>query len=196
MKSENFPAPRKQSVVTEKFFFYFVGLRKAEIKRQVDRMRRDHPDESPEQLARRLTNAAASLSLLGGAMLNLSTLLPGVGQVLRILGLTTATAVLTSMHVFLILEIAMLFGRDIDDQARVPEMLAIIGATGLASSTPLVLRSLGLKSPWLAGPAGLLTVGAVSRLIGEASIRYYSRASDDEALQAVPTPVDDPSPPG
>jgi hypothetical protein len=77
------------------------------------------------------------------------------------------------MHLYLILEIALLYGRDIDDQARVPEMVAVVMATGLAAGAPLGLKALGMQ-PWLALPVGGLSSSAVAYLIGENAIRYYS----------------------
>ncbi len=194
MKSENFPAPRRQSVAMDKFLFYFFGLRKGEVKRRVERMRRDYPGESPEQLAWRLINTDTRLSLVAGAIINLALFVPGVGQALSVLGFAVATAAISAMHVSLILEIAMLFGRDIDDRARIRELAAVIAATGLGSGAPLLMRSLKL-GPVIAGPMGTLTVAAVSRLIGEASIRYYRRASKHETLKPVSPAVPVAQPP-
>ena len=46
------------------------------------------------------------------------------GQALKILGVAGGASVLTRMHLYLIMEIALLYGKDIEDQARVPEMVA------------------------------------------------------------------------
>ncbi len=176
MKSENLPTARKQSITTDKFLFFFLGLRKGEIEKRVQALRRDHPDESPEQLARRLAKADTSLSVLSGALLHLPMMVPGVGIALRLLGVAATATAMSALHLYLILEIALLFGRDIDDQARVPEMLTILAASGLTAATPILMRSVGLTS-LLALPAGTLTVAAARRLIVEAAIRYYKRPS-------------------
>jgi hypothetical protein len=49
------------------------------------------------------------------------------------LGFVGGTAAITRMHLYLILEIALLYGMDIDDEARVPEMIAVVAATSLDS---------------------------------------------------------------
>ncbi len=174
MNSDDLPSPRKQGIATDKFFFFFLGLRKGEIEKRVAGLRRDYPDEGPEQLARRLASADASLSLLSGALLHLPMAIPGAGLALRLLGVAATATAMSALHLYLILEIALLFGRDIDDRARVPEMLAIIAASGLTSGTPALMRAVGL-TPLLAVPAGAVTVAAARRLIVEAAIRFYSR---------------------
>jgi hypothetical protein len=81
------------------------------------------PEKTPEQLTRRLINAQRQLSFLGGAILNLPVLIPGLG--------------ITRMHRYLILEIALLHSKEIDDNAQVPEMAIVVAGTGLAVGPPL-----------------------------------------------------------
>ncbi len=188
MKSENLATPRKQGVAMDKFFFFFFGLRRSLVRERVTDLMRDYPAESPEQLARRLINADTSLSLFGGALLHLPMLAPGVGLAFRLLGVAAVASAMTGLHIYLILEIALLFGRDIDDAARAPEILAIIAASGLTSSTPWLLRSVGLN-PLLSVPVGTLTVAAIRRLVVEAAIRYYSRAPKESSTQSVAAPA-------
>jgi hypothetical protein len=106
-------------------------------------------------------------------LLHLPLLFPGIGQALKLLGVVGATSLLTRMHLYLILEIALVFGKDIDDQARVPEMVAVVAATGASAATPWLVQALELH-PLYALPAGSLSTAAVSRLIGESAIRFYS----------------------
>lgn len=188
MNSENLATPRKLGVAMDKFFFFFFGLRRSLVRERVTELKRNYPGESPEQLARRLINADTSLSLFSGALLHLPMLAPGVGLVFRLLGVAAVASAMTGLHIYLILEIALLFGRDIDDAARVPEILAIIAASGLTSGTPWLLRSVGLK-PLLAVPVGTLTVAATRRLVVEAAIRYYRRTPKESSAQWVPAPA-------
>ena len=134
-----------------------------------------YPDETPVQLARRLVNSKTILSLLGGSLLQLPLLFPGIGQALKLLGMVGATSLLTRMHLYLILEIALLFDKDIDDKARIPEMIAVVAATGLSVVSPTLVHSLKLH-PYYAIPASGLSVAATVRLIGESAIRFYSRS--------------------
>jgi uncharacterized protein (DUF697 family) len=81
------------------------------------------------------------------------------------------------MHLYLILEIALLFGKDIDDEARVPEMVSVVAATGLAAGAPLLINLLDVN-PLLSLPAGGLTACAAAQMIGEEAIRYYSKPAE------------------
>jgi hypothetical protein len=98
---------------------------------------------------------------------------PWLGQALKLAGLVGTTSMLTRMHLYLILEIALVHGRDIDDKARVPEMAAVVGATGLAAGTPLLLDALEW-TPLVGLPVAMLSASAVTRLIGDTALRLYS----------------------
>ena len=176
MNRTTLPVPKYQSLLTEKFLFHFLGLRKSEMRRTVAILQDRHPDEGPDELARRLIAAQTPLSFLGGVLLDLPLLLPGVGNALRVVGVAGGAAIVMQMHVGLILEIALLFGRDIDDHARVKEMLAVLALSGLASSSPFLVRKM---NPWLALPSTGTTVSTVSALIGETAIRYYARGQTE-----------------
>jgi len=185
MTAENLPMRDTQDILTENFFYFFLRLRKGHVRKMVEIMNARYPDETLEQRARRLVSAQTPLSFLSGTLLHLPMLIPGLGQALRLLGFVGGAAMLTRMHLYLILEIALLYGRDIDDQARVPEMVSVVAATGLAAGAPLLLQAFEM-SPLLALPAGGLTSASVAQLIGESAIRFYSQ----EGLEtAVPGPT-------
>jgi hypothetical protein len=74
-----------------------------------------------------------------------------------------------------------LFGRDIEDEARVPEMVAVVLATGIAAGAPLLIRTMGANPLW-ALPAGGLTCAGASQLIGESAIRFYGPGAAVAAL--------------
>lgn len=173
-----------QSLSTDEFFYFFLRLRKSEIRRTVQVLRSRYPEETPAQLARRLIDSKATLALVGGTLLHLPLLFPGVGQALKLIGVVGATSLLTRMHLYLILEIALAFGKDIDDQARVPEMAAVVAATGLSAAAPWLVSALELH-PLYALPAGSLSAAAVARLIGESAIRFYGQSAPQEARPAL-----------
>jgi hypothetical protein len=75
------------------------------------------------------------------------------------------------MHLYLILEIALLYGKDINDDARVPEMVSVVVATGLAAGVSLLAGAINTMLPL---PVGGITASAAARLIGEEAIRLYS----------------------
>ncbi len=176
--------PDRQTLghMTDRFMYFFLGLRKGEIRRRVATLRSHHPDESPQELARRLIAIQAPLSLMGGTLLQVPVFIPAIGTPLKLLGLASGTAVMMRMHMALLLEIAHLFERDIDDVARVKEMAAVIAATGLTSGIPFLFKRFSLK-PAYAMISGGMTASTISELIGEAAIRYYSiEKAREEAL--------------
>lgn len=173
MNNSIVPTAGKQGHTTDKFFYFFMGLRKPDIQRRVDRLKAEFPDETPEQLARKLITAQIPLSLLGGTLLHAPMFIPGIGSVLKLVGVAGGATVLMRMHLFLILEIATLFGRDIEDKDRLKEMAAVVAASGLASGSTFLAEMLPLKS-YFALLTGGMAVTVISQLIGEAAIRYYA----------------------
>jgi hypothetical protein len=169
------PAPVElQSRLTDDFFYFFLRLRKDRVRKVVAAINARFPEETLEQRARRLIADQAQLSLLGGLILDLPTMIPGIGQALKILGFVGGTSALVRMHLYLILEIALLYGKDIDDQARVPEMVAVVAGTSLAVATPYLADVLGFNPLVSMATGGLVSLG-MSRLIGESAIRYYAQ---------------------
>jgi hypothetical protein len=186
MSNQDLPAARYHGLATDKFLYFFLRLRKGEIRRRVQALRDRYPNDTPERLARRLVNAQAPLSPLGGALLHLPMLVPGIGQTLKMLGFVSGASAITRMHTYLVLEIALVYGRDIDDTARVPELAAVIAATGLAAASPLLIRTLEAH-PLYALPAGALTPTATCRLIGKTAIRFYNSPQGREQTLASAT---------
>ena len=88
-------------------------------------------------------------------------MLPWVGRALRLAGVVGTCSMMTRMHLHLILEIALVHGHDIDDEARVPEMAAVVGATGLAAGTPLLFDALEW-TPLLGLPASMLSASTTT----------------------------------
>jgi hypothetical protein len=168
-----------QSITTEEFFYFFLRMRKGEVKRIVGLLQSRYPDESSEQLAKRLIASKSKLSLLGGTLVSLPALMPGVGSSIKLAGIVSATSMLTRMNLYLINEIALAFGEDIDDTARISDMVAVVGATAISSAAPSYLGHwLGL-TPWAQLPAGALSSAATTQMIGRAAIRHFRRKSTD-----------------
>jgi hypothetical protein len=175
VNEDNRSNKNRQSLTTDEFFYFFLHMRKGEVRRVVGMLQTRYPEESPEQLSQRLIVSKSRLALLAGALVNLPWLLPGVGQTLKLAGMVGATSMLTRMNLYLINEIALVFGEDIDDTSRVQDMMAVVGATALATATPgIIAKSLGLD-PWFQFPAGALSSAGVTRLIGQAAIRHFRR---------------------
>ena len=167
----------------EKFFFYFMGLRKGELRKDVEIMRKQYPDDDADQLARRIVNAQAPLSLAGGVLLQLPWLLPRASPVLKLLGISTGASVMVILNMTMLLQVALVYGYDIDDRARLKEIFAIVAASGLAGGAS-ALPHLARLQPGYKALAGGAAVTAASQLLGEAAIRYYRRAVEESSVQA------------
>ncbi|WP_296896357.1 hypothetical protein [Thiohalocapsa sp.] len=178
-------AGRRQSLAAEEFFYFFLRLRKNEIRRTVRQLEAQFPDDDLRTRARRLVDAKTGLAAVGGALLYAPALFPAAGQFLKLAGVVGAASMLTRMHLYLILEIACAYGEDIDDLARVPEMIAVVAATGMGGAAPQLLAGYQL-APWVSIGAGALSMTAVTRLIGMAAVRFYAgqRAADRVAPPA------------
>jgi uncharacterized protein (DUF697 family) len=174
MPADSPPPPARQSRLTDDFFYFFLRLRKDRVRKVVADITERYPEESVEQRARRLIEAQGQLSLVGGLILDLPMMIPYVGHLVKVLGFVGGTSALVRMHLYLILEIALLYGRDIEDEARVPEMAAVVAGTGVAVGTPYMADTLGLH-PLISMAIGGVAAMTASRLIGESAIRYYSR---------------------
>lgn len=174
---------RPQSLAADQFFYFFLRLRKNEIKRVVQRAQSLYPTDSRERLARRLINTQSTLSFMAGALLNVPLLLPGAGNALKFIGIAGGTSIMTRMHLYLILEIAHIYGHDVDDKGRVPEMMAIIASSGLAAGAPWMVQRMAW--PQMAAiPVAGLTVAAITQIIGNAAIAYYKRGADKAGSDA------------
>lgn len=165
---------KTQGIASDQFFYFYLRLRKGEVRRVAQRVQELYPGETPEQWARRLINAQSSLTFLSGVLIHLPLLFPVTNTLVKFAGLVGGASVLTRLHLYLILEIALLYGKDIDDQARIAEMMAVVAASGITASTPFLLNALDW-APAVAIPTSGLTAAVATRLIGEAAIALYSR---------------------
>jgi hypothetical protein len=177
------PVPAKQSRLTDDFFYFFLRLRKDRVRKVVADINQRYPEEALEQRARRLIDAQAQLSLLGGLILDIPAMIPVIGYAVKILGFVGGTSALVRMHLYLILEIALLYGKDIEDEARVAEMAAVVAGTGVAVGAPFVADALGFH-PLVAMVTGGAAALTASRLIGESAIRYYSQPREASGQSA------------
>jgi len=176
VKSTSLALSRKKSqgMVTDEFLYFFLRLRKGEVRRVVQRVKSLYPDDTPEQLARHLINTQSVLSFVGGAILHLPQLVPVAGNVWKLAGFAGGASVMTRMHLYLILEIALLFGHDIEDKARIPELIGVIAASGASAATPYLVSQLQWN-PLAAIPASGVAASLVTQIIGAEAIRIYTK---------------------
>lgn len=176
-----------QSQFTDDFLYYFLRVRKDRARKAVKRLSDQYPDETPRRLARRVIASKVQLSMIGGTFTHLPMLIPGVGQALQFLGFVGGTSMMTRMHLSLILEIALLYGKDLDDKARVGEMAAVVAAVGLGTAAPFLVRILEVN-PLYALPAAALSAATVTQIVGESAIKLYQNDASQPSLEALSSP--------
>ena len=183
MKQDIAVAPKQWGLATEKYFYFFMGLRKGEIRKQVAMMKSRYPDDSPHELSKRFVASQTPLSLLSGALFHAPMFVPTIGPAIKLLGIAAGSSLLMRLNMTLVLQIALIFGHDIDSSARLKELAAIIAASGLAMYTSQLpqLADFSLQQKGIIGGAAVMTT---SQLIGETAIRYYSRAGTAEDVSA------------
>jgi hypothetical protein len=152
-----------------------MGLRKADIRGQVAIMRSRYPDDTPERLARRFIAAQTPLSLVSSALIHIPAVIPVAGPAFRFLGVASGTTLMMVLNMALVMQIALIFGRDLDDKARIKELFVVIAATGVASGSTTLVPQLSTLRPRLKAIAGGATIMTTSRLIGELALEYYGR---------------------
>ena len=174
----------QQGMSVEKLLYFFLGVRKNDVRQRVGRLKARYPDESAAELAARVVAAQRPLSLLGGALLKLPALLPASAAPLKLLGVAGATSALAHMHMSMVLEIALIHGFDIDEKARLKEMAVVFAGVGLMSASPGLGRARGLGM-FLSLATGTMMVSSISELIGQSAIAYYQRLPQVPRLRAV-----------
>ena len=164
---------RTQSLTIDDFFYFFLQLRKPRIRTVVERTRKLHPEMTREQIAQRLIDSTANLTLVAGSLLGMPLMLPGVHAFLRYFGLAAGSAVITRMHLYLILEIALLYDKDIDDPERVSEMMAVVAATEAGVTLPPIALGLLDVAPVVSMATSAMTSTALTRVIGRLAMNFY-----------------------
>ena len=114
---------QKLDLATEKFFYYCMGLRKGDMRKQVEMMRGRYPNDT--------------------------AVIPVAGPAFRFLGMASGTTMMMILNMTLVMQIALIFGYDLDDRARVKELAAVIAATAAATSCTAVVPQLASLRPRL-----------------------------------------------
>src|SRR6185503_15581431 len=163
-----------QSLALDDFLYFFLRMRKQRVRMVVQAVKSRWPAESREAQAKRLISSHASLAMLAGALFHIPSLLPKASAWLKALGFVGGAAALTRMQLYQILEIALLYDKDIDDRSRVPEMMTVVAAAAAAVAAPkLLVKALDLH-PLLSLPAAGLTAAALTHVLGSVAIQHYA----------------------
>lgn len=151
-----------------------VDLSKAEA--AVRKLQREHPDESPSQIAHRIMVEKA---IYAGGVGLASSLVPGQAIALLAVDLATTSALQTEM----VYQIAAAYGLDLNDPARKGEVLAIFGlalGSNKAIRAGLVfVRNVPLAGAVIGASANATTLYA----LGYAACRFYEAKLDPEVAE-------------
>ena len=167
---------QKFDLATEKFFYYCMGLRKADMLNQVGMMRARYPDDTPERLSRRFIAAQTPLSMVTSALIHLPTVIPVAGPAFKFLGMASGTTLMMVLNMTLVMQIALIHGYDLNDRARIKELFAVIAATAAATSSTALIPQLATLRPGLRAIAGSTAIMTTAQLVGEVALKYYGRA--------------------
>jgi len=167
---------QKLDLATEKFFYYCMGLRKGDMRKQVEMMKLRYPEDTPERLARRFIAAQMPLSMFSSALIHLPTVIPVAGPAIRFLGVASGATLIMVLNMTLVMQIALIFDYDIDDRARIKELLAVIATTAAATGSTMLVPQLASLRPRLRAVAGSAAMITTAQLIGQTALRHFSRA--------------------
>lgn len=170
-------ATGQQSLFVDQFLFYFMRLRKCHCHFLAGRIRKKYPGCSPEEQALKFVESQSVFSGAAGLLTRMVTGGKGGAHTLRLIGIGGGSVVLSRLHITMLLTIALLYGKDIDSNERVPEMLAVIAATLPAT---FLSASVDDSSSLLRDYASSGAVAAASSyLIGRAAIAYYNKPQSE-----------------
>lgn len=182
MSNELVPTSKPWGLAWEKFFYFFMGLRKGEIRKQVAALKKIYPDDDADQLARHCVGSQVPLSIVGAALIQAPKLIPATAPpVLKLMGIATGASLMIRLNMTLLMQIALVYGYDLDDQARLKELLTIIAASGAAGGATL-LPQLSALTPTYKAVAGGAAIAMASQALGEAAIAYYSAGAEQSEL--------------
>jgi hypothetical protein len=95
------------------FFNPFSYRLAGAAREKVEMLRRMHPNDDNQQLARRLINDKAKLCGVVGALTALPAIVPGIGTLIAVLsGVAVDIMVLSAVLYRLVLELSIVYGRD------------------------------------------------------------------------------------
>ncbi len=148
-----------------------VDLEKATA--TANKLRQEHPNESPSQIAHRIMVDKATKA--GGIGLA-SSILPGVAAALLAIDLAATTKLQTEM----LYQIAAVYGLDLKDSARKGEVLAIFGLA-LGGGRLLKVAGLGLlrNVPFAGAAIAASSNATMIYSLGYAACRFYEAKLDE-----------------
>lgn len=135
------------------------------VRATVDRVRSQHPEESPSEIAQRLIMEKA---WSGGRLGLLANIIPPVAALFLGLELVATTKLQTEM----VYEIAAAYGLDLEESTRRGEVLAIFG---LSLGADVLKTGLTVVEfiPGIGAVVGASTNAAILYVLGQTACRFY-----------------------
>ncbi|MBE9112627.1 hypothetical protein IQ273_24860 [Nodosilinea sp. LEGE 07298] len=156
-------------------------------KEQVQQLQTQYPDDTPEQIARRIMTRKALY--VGGTGLA-SSLLPGFAAAMVAVDLAATTAIQAEMGY----QIACAYGFDVHDEERKGEILSIFAlALGSNKALKTGLTYLARGIPLAGAAIGASTNAVALYAVGHAAAKYYEakRQSPDDTVAIADLSQDD-----
>jgi hypothetical protein len=105
--------------------------REPAIRERVERLRQQHPDAAPDELAKRLIRSTRRRLAATGAAAGAAAIAPGLGTVIAIGTATSQTLYALEQETELVLGIAIVYGRELStSDERLLEALVVLGLVG------------------------------------------------------------------
>jgi len=164
-----------------------LRAREPAVRERVDKLRAEHPFETPDQIAQRLLRSARRRVAATGAASSASAIVPGLGTLIAVGTVTSQSLYALEQETELVLAIAIAYGHELaGSDERLLEALLVVGIAGGAVKlresvlvaggerlTVAAVRSLPAHA--LAGPGSHLLARVLTRLLGRRAVTAVVR---------------------
>jgi len=164
-----------------------LRAREPAVRERVDKLRAEHPFETPDQIAQRLLRSTRRRVAATGAASSASAIVPGLGTLIAMGTVTSQSLYALEQETELVLAIAIAYGHELaGSDERLLEALLVVGIAGGAVKlresvlvaggerlTVAAVRSLPAHA--LAGPGSHLLARVLTRLLGRRAVTAVVR---------------------
>jgi len=164
-----------------------LRAREPAVRERVDKLRAEHPFETPDQIAQRLLRSTRRRVAATGAASSASAIVPGLGTLIAVGTVTSQSLYALEQETELVLAIAIAYGHELaGSDERLLEALLVVGIAGGAVKlresvlvaggerlTVAAVRSLPAHA--LAGPGSHLLARVLTRLLGRRAVTAVVR---------------------
>ena len=164
-----------------------LRAREPAVRERVDKLRADHPLDTPDQLSQRLLSSTRRRVAATGAASGAAAIAPGLGTLIALGTVTGQSLYALEQETELVLAIAIIYGHELaGSDERLLEALLVVGIAGGAVKlrdsvlvaggerlTVAAVRSLPARA--LAGPGTHLVARVLTRLLGRRALSAVVR---------------------